>query len=436
MPSPSNYVLFTAADTAGMYTKTLEDFENHLVNNVLFEDKLLIQDGYLVDSTFLLKHLERTNRGGSLFEKAASNGLVIPAYRQRGTRSLRDALAIMEKDYGSNVHLEIGKFDPVLAGRLFECVDQGNQAFYWPAMEGTHLGEEFGKLVRQELQKNDHMEAVLTAGNKPHLEELWAKTRLWRTDLIDQAEERTREKNQRGIQRSEIFLLLHSQYKISNITELPEGHPDKWAATAFLRWVTQCHQLNMSRIFGSSVHLLEYEAAADFVPDNVLRSPDPYPVMDMEPIVCEVDLPKPGLLLGYFKKKLDSLLDIRRDLGQAYLEALRTWRTTPTWRNKSEVRQGLVKYCEKICKYYLENTEPQKWLIQIRNGLGQPIGMAAALFHGIAAIAFKEGARTGVKMLSNSYHLNTTLNPSIRKTDVHIYHPDDPEIGRPRAGAL
>jgi hypothetical protein len=424
MPSPTDYVLFTAADP-GIYSNTLKDFENHLVNNVLFEEKLLIQDGYLVNSDLLFQHLANTNRGRSLFEMAAVNGLIVPAYRQPGTSSLSNAVSIMEKDYGEKVRLQVQQCDPVLTSRLYECIDKGAQAFYWPpSKEGIHLGEEYGKLLRKELQNEEHMKGVLATGDKPALAELWEKTRPLRTDLIDRAEENTRNKGRWGIQRSEIVLLLLDYCKVEDINQLLAEHPLKRLAMTFLRWTTHCHQLNMSRIFGSSIHLLEYEPDEDFIPNHVLAPIDPYPVMDSEPLICEVSLPKPQLLLGYFKQNLDSLLDIRRELGKEYLSALHTWRDTPTWQNKDFVAQRLQEYCREICKYYLKNTEPQKWIVQLTNGMGYLMDMASSSIHGVlATVAYKEGTKKGLKILSGSFHLNTTLNPSIRKTDLHIYHP-------------
>jgi len=76
------------------------------------------------------------------------------------------------------------------------------------------------------------------------------------------------------------------------------------------------------------------------------------------------------------------------------------------------VTDGEQDYCREICKFYLKNTDPQKWIVFLTHGLGYLISAATSSIHGaLATTAFKEGANKSLKMLTGSFQLSTTLNP-------------------------
>jgi len=395
-----------------MYGKTLADFETHLVNNVLFEQKILIYDAYLVNSQQLFAHLAKSPKGTSFFEIAVANELITPVYRGSGTHSLKKALAVMRQQYRDDVYLYINDADPSIVRRLFACMSEDCPSYLLPQSRQQPLSVSFASLLRSQLQDEATLNEALNNRNIPDLPWLLERTRSWRTDLIDKAEERTRRKHQPGIHRSEIFNLIAEYHQLSDPSAMPETHPDKTSTMAFLRWVTQCHQINISRAFRTSVHLVDYLWREDFIADNITSPPEPNPVADTEPLTCEVLLPRPELLLGYFGKDPVELIRIRKDLGNSYLDSLETWRKVPTYNNKAMVATLLQEYCQAICERYLQNTKPQKWVVRFESMLGF---IAGKLLAPVPSPILKAGITTITR--------NTAYRLAIGKTELHLHHP-------------
>jgi hypothetical protein len=408
-PSP-NHVLFTAADAIYAFVPTKEAFEHHLLTNLLFEEKLIMHEGYLANSPFLAEHIKDNPRRHSLFEIAAENGLIVPAYRQTGITSFRDALKLMKDVYGEKVSLHMLSEDQLMNDRLCECIDAGRQLFYWPH-EKLSMGESYQNLLFDKLRKENSITNAIQFTNQSTLEILWENTDDWRTRLLDEAASATLGKGQSGLQRAEIFRLLAADLCVNDINELKETHPRYYTAQAFLRWINHCHQLNTANFFGAVPHLINYNFTEDFIAAEFFSRTTAASIDGAEPLREEVLFPKWELLLKRIKEKPVDFIYLRKDYGEDYLHSLQCWRGSPTHRNRQELLTNFKKYCSELCKYYLKKGESNRIIVMLIDALNMfnPL---------IPSAGGQVAANITTKILGSLYKIT-----SLTKTNIHIYHP-------------
>lgn len=412
MHLPHEYVLFTAADTLTMQGKTLEDFEIMLVYNILFEDKILMHDAYHANSEFLYQHIAKYRYRESLFELAADNALVVTAYRDSSTTSLEEGIKRMEADYGENYPLAIKKADEVTVKRLCGCVNNGGQNFFWAEGKNPVLGLSYEQVLREMLQDDNQVQKHSHLGNGDP-GGLWERTREWRTDLIDEAAYHTKRKGQQGIQRAEIYNRLCLRLGVSDISKLRGGNAG--AAKAFMRWVSQCQQLNMAKSFGSSLTLPDYDLEEDFVANDLLKPKEPHSWEDKAPLVCPIKLPTNDMFLKRLEDSSHTLIDIRLSKGKSYLESLRAWRSNPTEGNKKVAAEMLREYCDEICNCFLKDARSLAGV-----AIFQRLAEKSAEF--IPQELLKGITGEFVKVMGSEYKVKKPFSPDFKKTDLHIYH--------------
>jgi hypothetical protein len=347
-------------------------FDESLLLNVLFQERLLVHEAYFFNSSHILRHVATAREQPSLLELASQRGLIIPAFRDPNTSCLEEAYELMRKDsvYGTWLEpvnpelLEVKELQPLrdrLIGSVNEGLREGTRPFYWPSEEqlGESLGDGYCKLIRQWLQTEEPPEHVAhDIGREQLFQRVWEVSKRWRYECVDEAVRRTMQKGAKGLQRTELVVALGrligmpSGWGAQDVEDLPshcQNEEEALAMEVFLKWITQCHHVNMARAFNTSIHFPVYNLDSDFILDSLLRSPlDPSPPLSLG-FRCDVELPPFHELIQTGSVEL---VAIRKDLGVGYLAALRRWQENPSEDNREYVKASLTDYCERICTMY------------------------------------------------------------------------------------
>jgi hypothetical protein len=410
MTPTQNYVLFTAADAIYAFVPTRKDFEYRLLINLLFEEKLMMHEGYIINSPFLAEHIRYNARGRSLFEIAAENALIIPAYRQEGTVTLLEAVSIMEAAHSKKTILHLSTEEKTTRYRLSECLYKGQQVFYWPN-EKLSMGESYQNLLFDKLRN----ESSVTKACNPQVESAheyyWEKTETWRTRLLDEAAAATLARGQSGIQRAEIFRLLAEDLEVEDVQKMQETHERYYTAQVFLRWINHCHQLNTASFFGAAPYLINYNLAEDFIVADFFSGTTGSSSDGAEPLRETVNFPKWEILLKRIQDKPHHFIGLRFGIGKDYLHSLKIWRANPTFRNRDELLINFKEYCKALCKDYLKESECNLLTVVVMDVLN--------ILNPIIPFAENQvGGNILTKILGSLYKIT-----NLTKTDVHIYHP-------------
>ena len=394
------YSLFNAADDLLADLIGLGTFEESLLMNVLFQDKILVHESVLFNSTLLARHLGGSPDKESLFEHAARKGFVTPAYRNRGCERLEDAYQAMLRPgvYGPTYRLQHPDMAP-FKFRVEAAIDAGvkkEKPFYWPETRSLSAG--YLATLRQMLQRDAPSDAAeFHPDRQAHLKFIWQDTRRWRYDLIEEAARRTAARDPGGVQRTEIVRLLGASVGIpygeasapstAELVDRAGGEQEKLAMSVFIKWISQCHHLNQAQLFGTAMNFPAYHVDQDFLMDSLLRTPldaAPAPGLGFR---CDAWLPPIAQLLSI---DVDRLIGLREDLGGPYLKALDEWNRNPSEDRAASVNTQLKDYCRKISVNY-EEKHLDPIVARFSVGLGQ--GMPAVVL-GAAIKGFGDEAKT------------------------------------------
>lgn len=356
------YSLFNSADDCLAYSLDERAFDESLLLNVLFQDRILLNEAYFFNSTLLADHVKSAVGHPSLFELASRENLIVPAFRDRNTETLDQAYEMMRHEYGPEYELLSPQMQPY-RDRVVASIDVGLEkqngiAFFWPSGKGQS-GDGYRDLVREMLQTDRPPAYVQDDPNRAELfERVWEVSKPWRFENIEAAVAQTLAKGAQGLQRTELFCSLgwslgmpKSVVTISplDIIQRCADPEQKLAMEIFLKWVTQCHHLNQSRYFETSMNFPVYNLDQDFLMDSLLRSPLDRPPSSSEGFRCEVELPPLDVLIA---ANASNLVKIRADLGLGYLLALRRWQDDPSLDNQEATKSSLRDYCSQICTWY------------------------------------------------------------------------------------
>ncbi len=208
-------------------------------------------------------------------------------------------------------------------------------------------------------------------------ERVWEVSKPWRFDNVEAAVAQTLAKGAQGLQRTELFCSLGWSFGIPknvvtisppDIIQRCSNPEQKLGMEIFLKWVTQCHHLNQSRYFDTSMNFPVYNIDHDFLMDSLLRSPLDRAPSSGEGFRCEVELPPLDVLIAV---NSSDLVKIRSDLGLGYLLALRRWQDDPTIDNQEATKNLLGDYCSQICMRYNTNVR-QPLVAAIMQGRASP----------------------------------------------------------------
>jgi hypothetical protein len=358
----SNVSFFSAADEAMSYVISPQVFDESLLLNILFQERILLHEAYFFNSGNLGTHVSTAAGFPSLFEVAAQNGIITPGFRDRTCRSLEQAYDLMQKGhvYGQSWSLVHPQVKPVLF-RIIAAVDEGTEKhgpYYWP--EQIDVGAGYESVVRRFLQKHEPPPHLKPGSERDaFFRRLWERTRKWRFDCVDEAVRQTTQKGQSGLQRTELYRAIGRSLGATDLEGTDPGHSlsgkcadkeERKTVDVFLKWIGQLHHLNFAKAFDVSINFPVYNLDEDFVIESLLRSPlDAQPTL-AEGFRCTVLLPPIDELLKADPRNLSA---IRSDVGKGYLLALKRWQHNPlSGENRQDVETTLQDYCQQITKRY------------------------------------------------------------------------------------
>lgn len=440
------YSLFNAADDCLAHYVGEDSFNESLLLNVLFQEKVLVHEAYFFNSTLLTKHIQGAKGEPSLFELAAQRGIVVPAFRHRQTGTLEEAYELMKKEdvYGESYDLLHPAMQPFL-DRLIGSVNVGlrnSKPFYWPASddqdESLGLGNGYYRIISELLQTQEPPEYAQHDGDRKQLfERVWTASKRWRQECVEEAVKGTQRKGAQGLQRTELFYALGRSLGMAEniatigVADLVSHCKDEEQALCmevFLKWITQCHHLNQARTFGTAINFPVYSIDRDFIIDSLLRSPvDPAPALS-EGFRCEVLLPPVATLL---QSGSPDVLAIRADLGLGYLNALKRWQGNPSDENQGAVENSLRDYCDQISARY-DRTVLQPLVASFTKGTSSYANIVGDTATATAAI-LTPGSSVGffvsvAKLVHTTYQyvrrkrLKATLSARGRELELTLAH--------------
>jgi hypothetical protein len=388
------YSLFNSADDCLAHSLKGGVFEESLLLNLLFQERLLMHEAYFFNSTLLVDHIKRAQGRPALFEVAAKAGLIVPAFRDPKTESLDQAFEQMKGEYGQDyvlLHPDVRPFK----NKIVAAVDIGlenAEPFYWPA-DAPPLGEGYEEILRRVLQTESPPDYAQTnAYREQFLTRVWAASKPWRFDCIEDAASRTRARGARGLQRAELFRSLGWPLGMSRdqVTIKPldiinrcTDPEQRLAMEVFLKWISQCYHLNQAQSFRTAINFPVYNLDEDFIVDSLLRSPLDEAPSASEGFRCEVALPPLHVLLS---ANGADLIQIRNDLGDGYMHALRKWQTNPSSDNEEETKASLREYCDQICRNYDEGIRQKVVATMTRGGSSPWAELGRTAVSGLGAV--------------------------------------------------
>jgi hypothetical protein len=122
------------------------DFDASLVHHVLFQDRALLHEGYIGDSSLMFAHIRRADEKNRkpLVLAAVEDGIIVPALKEVGSDPVGEMFSRLKNDYkeehpifqSENVSLYRAIFDALNVG-----IQHGAHPFAWPIGGGFTLWE-------------------------------------------------------------------------------------------------------------------------------------------------------------------------------------------------------------------------------------------------------------------------------------------------------
>jgi hypothetical protein len=274
--------LFNAIDNS-LIGVSVSSFEESLLLNILFQDKMLIHESMFFNSELLAAHAEQHKGHRSLFEQACVAGLIVPAFRNPNIATLEEISKTPDR-HGDLPHV-IGALKPRIE-RIISSVDRGlvnAKPVFWPA--NISMGELYRDVLRAVLSREDPPEFTGSDTDRKQLfDRVWPISKRWRYDFIDDAEKLTKDEDQQGIRRTQLFNLLgwslgvpksNKEVRVDDIFGAVSSESKaevRLAVELYLKWLAQIKHVAEAKALSASVNFPIYDVDQDFILDSILRS--------------------------------------------------------------------------------------------------------------------------------------------------------------------
>jgi hypothetical protein len=334
---PDHGTFFSAADEPAVYMGRAE-FNRSLLMNLLFGSRLVLPEAFFFNSSLLREHVAATNGGASLFEVAASAGLVSPAFRFSDVEDLEAAYLRMQQVYTPG---DLPKRNELTDAHrsILRAVNRGlKSSDPVHPVTGESIGEGYQRAMEAHFLREDPPLGTSPAD--------WLKMREWR-HLIPKACSRTARRGQTGLQRAELVRCICqvlgaddgiAYLSLDVLEDACRSEERAEALRSFWAGMNQIHWMNTSSSFGLSASLPGYELRSGV--ESAMAVPSRYG--SATTVVLNEGLPPVDVLL---KIAPSDLLKVRSNDGAEYQEVLRE--STP---REEDLRKTLQKYSKGICK--------------------------------------------------------------------------------------
>lgn len=348
----SSFSLLSSADNGLKFALNRDDFERNLYYTILFQDKALIGNHYLIESDFLVDHLNESE-GVSFFERCLQYGLIKIGYTVSPIKSLHEIERNFNERY-PGFPKATDRLRPYVKGRLFDFADQvpGDlKVCEVSESDNRKVGNLYLNLLREIIQgENPPRFIYMKQADGRAMKSLWGATREWRVDLIDDAAAYAESQGMSGLPRGEIMRAFNKKYNKSsaanyNIDEITKNLTQgiKRDFRVFLTWIIQLHQLVYSKKFGGLLNFPGYDYNSNFLATSILKGRAHSLGGDLDILRFDVELPSIENLKAL---NIDEVIRIRNDIGAEYFFNLSRWLDCDPKFNASDLELSFLRYAK------------------------------------------------------------------------------------------
>lgn len=321
-------------------------FLKSLIHGILFEPTgVVIPDSFLFISQPLWDHVEEHHRKKSLslVEAGVRDDFLVPAFRDKTTRSFMDA-----RDLILTQELQ-GQLPDPYTKRLAQWLDKAKpsgsvKAVYWPDHSvGNRLGERLADFLGPHLEGRPDRPPTTSED----VLEVWDRTRPWRTRALEAALRKGPERGgfRRGDYMNELGRDLGMTGPVHDMVDLIgacASARDRHAMQVLCLWINETYQFNQARELGLDAAFPNYDAQYSLATLSALsRGPvDPFwRRAEWSEVKLDARLPPPEVLATSDGGRL---MDIRSGRpGTDYFEALAHWRVAAATGEDARERRWL-----------------------------------------------------------------------------------------------
>jgi hypothetical protein len=380
LPVPAGTVYFSAADRQTEFFVApgllQGEFERSLIHSLLFNDAILIPDIFYFISHGLSAHI-KSHIGQAtvgLLEAATSAGTAIPSFRNADIGSFNqandacDAMGIRGLLDDTTRHLVVHRLDTALQkGR-----DAGNAVVTtWPTHSvGERYGERLQQLLRPDLRPDGQDYPPVRS---PELDEVWVRTRRWRTTCLDEALEAGQASGgfRRGDYMATIGRSIGLTGRIDDMAQLLEADlpsADLLALRVLCQWINECYHYNQAREFGLDPNWSRFHPDFSTVTLSAMESIEVDLESRMSPAAettVQAALPPPRVLA---RAHGESLVAVRNGTaGGDFFDAVSWWRTHPEDESATKnVQVAFKTYAAQLRKTVYEAERYSSSVLQLR----------------------------------------------------------------------
>lgn len=417
------------------------EFEKSLLYNILFKDKLLMNESSYFGSYYFFEHLLKERSGISLFEYANREGIVNPIFKFKNINTLemvfnnfKSGNLYNKNGYGININLEKERMLVLKIENLSKELPKGKEEYWREASNARDYSSHYyyNTLIKYLNPINEEI-IFNRAPNievKQKLKEIWTETKDWREDLI-QSVSNTHVidgKEIKEVQRHNIMVALNPLVGFDKDDPIDARklnyivNPNiRKKVLHFTNWISRCYHISQSNYMNADINLPYGESEEDIIA-KVIFSDSKYN-KDIEgisiPIISEI--PPLNYLINEIPEKL---IDLRKTVGSVYLNNLRKYNNKKTKETYKDVKISFEEYCVKLCEKY----SFAEGRLEIRNNITTREDIIEKKVGNI----FKSGLKNikGVDFLSSIFKNGKSII-EIKKSDGIFYNKELIEINLP-----
>ncbi|MBO4269840.1 hypothetical protein [Microbispora triticiradicis] len=339
--------------------------ESSLLNNLLFEENMLIPDSFFFASRGLLGHIKSASRAGrvSVLEACLANGIAIPAFRDEGCASFSEAYAVV-RDAGiagvlrdSETHQAVARLDRTMAR------SENFRYTHWPT-------ESVGAVFEDNLTRFFQPASDSAAYDTPHLREIWERTGPWRYGALNLA----KEFRSTGFRRGDYMAMLgqavgaveESKNDISHTFAALRDPSENLAMQVLCFWMNECYSYSQAGSFGVRPNFPNFHEEYSSMTLAALSSDDVQasriPLLERS-VVAKI--PRKSVLLSMDPAKLVGLRFTPAALD--YFAAAEYWRDHPLEEEAfNSVQSAFQTYAATIRREAYQSNKYVETLIRMR----------------------------------------------------------------------
>ncbi|WP_157519132.1 hypothetical protein [Herbidospora mongoliensis] len=303
------------------------NFEQSLLNNILFEKAVLVPDVFFFISRGLMGHFRSAMLNGqtSLLEAGVSQGIIIPAFREIDCAGFTQAYTTI-RDTGIRGLLPYEENLQHITSRLDTAVRRSElfRSIPWPA---SSVGASFEENLVRFFQPPGDQPPL----SSPLVQRIWEITGPWRYGALNQA----RGQRATGFRRGDYMAALGESVGINDrpIDDISQLFPaarssqENLALQVLCFWMNECYAYSQARSFGVSPNFPNFHPEYSIATLAALEPAGEDSPSDAAELTITARLPPRHVLLTM---DTEAFVRLRESpSGQDYFAATDYWHANP-----------------------------------------------------------------------------------------------------------